>query len=79
MTNGQKTVVIMGEVVELGQIEQQDAAIGIMCDDAGVVDEGDADRDLALMTIIPLPRERLVAMAPILYRRVSITITVEED
>jgi hypothetical protein len=77
MTNGQKTVVIMGEVVELGQIEQQDAAIGIMCDDASAVD--DAERDLALMTIIPLTRERLMAMAPMLYRRVSITITVEED
>jgi hypothetical protein len=77
MTNGQKTVVIMGEVVELGQIEQQDAAIGIMCDDASAVIKGDDELDRALMTVIPLPRERLVA-TPMLYRRVSITITVEE-
>jgi hypothetical protein len=67
-----KQMVVEGDICELGDHDAN--AIG----PALVVTVKDIDGD-EQEVVIPATKEKLIALGACLYRRVSITITVEED
>jgi hypothetical protein len=79
MTNEKKrSVVVQANVIELGDMEYGDED----CSPAvAVIFGGDAESTYKSQysVAIPLTRDQVVSLGACIYRKVSITITVEED